>query len=119
MVATLTFLPFYITGAITRADRRFRFFWVLGLPSGFAVVGRTELPRQSQSTRPAGYLGRSCPCSVELTLLVFCREAVAAMLLTRRKTDNGGLKTQPLLSINDLAISFTANRRWCEAWTFR
>ena len=75
MVATLTFLPFILTGSVDHADRA-------RLPrlrpaAGLALAGRAAAAGQEQ---PAGALARPSPASscsaAMLTLLIFIGEAV-------------------------------------------
>ncbi len=74
MVATLTFLPFILTGAITGLTSLD--FLGFGLPSGSPSLG--ELIAQGKSNLHAPWLGISAfvSLSVMLTLLVFTGEAV-------------------------------------------
>lgn len=74
MVATLTFLPFILTGAITGLTALD--FLGFGLPSGSPSLG--ELIAQGKSNLHAPWLGISAfvSLSVMLTLLVFVGEAV-------------------------------------------
>lgn len=74
MVATLTFLPFILTGAITGLTSLD--FLGFGLPSGSPSLG--ELIAQGKSNLHAPWLGISAfvSLSVMLTLLVFVGEAV-------------------------------------------
>lgn len=74
MVATLTFLPFILTGAITGLTSLD--FLGFGLPSGSPSLG--ELIAQGKANLHAPWLGISAfiSLSVMLTLLVFVGEAV-------------------------------------------
>ncbi len=74
MVATLTFLPFILTGAITGLTSLD--FLGFGLPSGSPSLG--ELIAQGKSNLHAPWLGISAfvSLSIMLTLLVFVGEAV-------------------------------------------
>nr|WP_282450497.1 ABC transporter permease [Marinobacter xestospongiae] len=74
MVATLTFLPFILTGAITGLTSLD--FLGFGLPSGSPSLG--ELIAQGKSNLHAPWLGISAfvSLSLMLTLLVFVGEAV-------------------------------------------
>jgi len=74
MVATLTFLPFILTGAITGLTSLD--FLGFGLPSGSPSLG--ELIAQGKANLHAPWLGMSAfvSLSVMLTLLVFVGEAV-------------------------------------------
>ena len=74
MVATLTFLPFIVTGAIsTLAGLDFLGF---GLPPGSASLG--ELLAQGKANLQAPWLGLTgfFTLSIMLTLVVFTGEAV-------------------------------------------
>lgn len=74
MVATLTFLPFILTGAITALTSLD--FLGFGLPSGSPSLG--ELIAQGKANLHAPWLGMSAfvSLSLMLTLLVFVGEAV-------------------------------------------
>ena len=74
MVATLTFLPFILTGAITGLTSLD--FLGFGLPSGSPSLG--ELIAQGKANLHAPWLGISAfvSLSIMLTLLVFVGEAV-------------------------------------------
>ncbi|WP_286803079.1 ABC transporter permease subunit, partial [Marinobacter sp. UBA2498] len=74
MVATLTFLPFILTGAITGLTSLD--FLGFGLPSGSPSLG--ELIAQGKANLHAPWLGISAfvSLSLMLTLLVFVGEAV-------------------------------------------
>ncbi len=75
MVATLTFMPFILTGAITGLTS-LDFLGGFGLPSGSPSLG--ELIAQGKANLHAPWLGISAFVSlaVMLTLLVFVGEAV-------------------------------------------
>jgi microcin C transport system permease protein len=74
MVATLTFMPFILTGAITGLTSLD--FLGFGLPSGSPSLG--ELIAQAKTNLHAPWLGISAFVSLALmlTLLVFTGEAV-------------------------------------------
>ncbi len=74
MVATLTFLPFVLTGAVTTLTSLD--FLGLGLPPGSASLG--ELLRQGKANLEAPWLGLTgfFALAVMLSLLVFIGEAV-------------------------------------------
>ena len=88
MVATLTYLPFIVTGAVgtlTALD-----FLGFGLPPGSASLG--ELMKQGKNNLQAPWLGISAfvTLSVMLTLLVFIGEAVRDAFDPRKAFANRG-----------------------------
>ena len=88
MVATLTYLPFIVTGAVgtlTALD-----FLGFGLPPGSASLG--ELVKQGKNNLQAPWLGISAfiTLSVMLTLLVFIGEAVRDAFDPRKAFANRG-----------------------------
>jgi len=74
MVATLTFMPFILTGAITTLTSLD--FLGFGLPPGSASLG--EMISQGKANLQAPWLGISAfmVLAIMLTLLVFIGEAV-------------------------------------------
>ncbi len=88
MVATLTFMPFILTGSITTLTALD--FLGFGLPSGSPSLG--ELTAQGKNNLHAPWLGVSAFMSlaVMLTLLVFIGEAVRDALDPRNQVANHG-----------------------------
>ena len=88
MVATITFLPFIVTGAIstlTALD-----FLGFGLPPGSASLG--ELVKQGKNNLQAPWLGITAfvVLAVLLSLLTFIGEAVRDAFDPRKTFNNGG-----------------------------
>jgi microcin C transport system permease protein len=86
MVATITFLPFILSGAITSLTALD--FLGLGLPPGSASLG--ELLNQGKANLQAPWLGISSfvVLSVMLSLLIFIGEAVRDALDPRKTFRN-------------------------------
>jgi microcin C transport system permease protein len=82
MVATLTFLPFKLSGSITALTALD--FLGLGLPPGSPSLG--ELLAQGKSNLQAPWLGLAAFCSIALllSLLIFIGEAVRDALDPRK-----------------------------------
>jgi len=88
MVATITFLPFIVTGAIstlTALD-----FLGFGLPPGSASLG--ELVKQGKNNLQAPWLGLTAffVLAILLSLLTFIGEAVRDAFDPRKTFNNGG-----------------------------
>lgn len=88
MVATITYLPFIVTGAIgtlTALD-----FLGFGLPPGSASLG--ELVKQGKNNLQAPWLGLTAffVLAILLSLLTFIGEAVRDAFDPRKSLENGG-----------------------------
>ena len=82
MVATLTFLPFILSGAVTMLTALD--FLGFGLPAGSPSIG--ELLAQGKANINSPWLGLTgfCTLGLMLTLLIFIGEAVRDALDPRR-----------------------------------
>ena len=101
MVATLTFLPFILSGSITTLTSLD--FLGFGLPPGSPSLG--ELLAQGKANLQAPWLGITgfVVLAVMLSLLVFIGEAVRDAFDPRKTRVTAAA---PLLEIRDLSVSF-------------
>jgi ABC-type microcin C transport system permease subunit YejE len=90
MVATLTFLPFILSGSITTLTALD--FLGFGLPPGSASLG--ELLAQGKANLQAPWLGLTgfITISVMLSLLIFIGEACATPSIRERRSHEQGAR---------------------------